>query len=150
MTSSGTFKTRKQGGVSWLIDQQNCADCRKRFCKSCKKTQRFRFVFKPHLSAWPSHSRPYTPVDCPPSGSTRPLWLAASYTRCTRSSVGDRRNPALSAPPDSAGCPADTPHTSSRTSCTANEGSTVRCTGSTDKHVECWEITACSTIHAHA
>lgn len=79
-----------------------------------------RDYFETHLSAWPSRSRPYTRVDCPPSGSTHPLWRAASYTQCTQSSEGDRRNPALSAPPDSAVCPADTPRTSSRTSCRWN------------------------------
>lgn len=109
MTSPGTFKTRK---IIWIWGSTR---------KTRKKMQRLGFGVA-HLSAWLSHSPLYTPVDCPPSGSTHPLWLAASCTRCRRSSEGDRRNPALSAPPDSAGCPADTPHTSSRTSCTDEQG----------------------------
>lgn len=110
MTSSGTFKTRKTR--TWLIDW---------IWGSTRKTGK-KNILKAHLSAWPSHSPSYTPVYCPPSGSTHPLWLAASYTRCRQSSEGDRRSPALSAPPDSAGCPADTPHILSRTSCRDKQG----------------------------
>ncbi len=33
-----------------------------------------------YLSVWRSHNRLYTPVDCLPSGNTRRLWPAASYT----------------------------------------------------------------------
>lgn len=71
----------------------------------------------PHLSVLRSHSRLCTPACCPPSGSTRPPWPAASCTRCRRSSAGDRRSPALSSPPAWAGCPADRPRTWSRISC---------------------------------
>ncbi len=73
-----------------------------------------------YLSVWRSHNRLYTPVDCPPSGNTRRLWPAASYTRHRRSSAGDTRSPAPSGPPVSAGCPADTQRTWSRISCRQN------------------------------
>lgn len=61
-----------------------------------------------HLSAWPSRSRPCTRACCPPSGSTRRPWPAASCTRCRRSSAGGRRSPAPSAPPAWVGCLAGT------------------------------------------
>lgn len=74
-----------------------------------------------HLSVWPSRSQPCTPACCPPSGSTRPPWPAASCTRCRRSSAGGRRSPAPSSPPVWAGCPADTPRTWCRISFSRNK-----------------------------
>lgn len=71
----------------------------------------------PHRSVLRFRSRPCRRVGRPPSGKTRLRWLAVCCTSRTKNSAGDKQSPALYAPPEKAGCPADTMHTSSQNAC---------------------------------